>query len=845
MVVFNMLLTTSAFALLAVASAQSLPRPNSASIPSRLWESSPAVNWNDSFLIGNGRIGAVVGGSVASDVIHVNEDSFWSGGPLHRVNPDAASQMPIMQSDIRNGDIPGAATLAGYAYQGMPVSTQHYDPLGDLTLTMDAGAGSTTNYERWLDLADSTTGVYYTIGNVTYQRELFASQPDGVVAMRIVSSTPGAVSFHLHLDRGESLNRWEDYSEKVGSDTIVMGGASGGNAPIGYAAGAKIVASSGSISTLGDFVFCKNATAAWVYFSSWTTYRQADPRSAVLADLNAVGNKSYSDVRADHGADYQTYFNRTTLSLGNSTTVQRKQTTSARLTSLSTAFDPEIAALYFQFGRYMLISTSRTGTLPPNLQGIWNSDFDPQWGSKYTININLEMNYWPSQVTNLADLNAPLYDLIDRMHTNGSLVAKQMYNASGAVAHHNTDIWADCAPQDNYFSSTTWPSGLAWLSTHIMQDYLFTGNTTLLREQYDVMHDVLEFYLTFMTPGPNGWRVTNPSLSPENAYYLPNSTIQEAITMGPTLDNSLIWELIGYVLEAMPILGEVDTSFATQLTTLRSQLPPLRTSYFGGIQEWISDYRETEIGHRHFSPLFGLYPGSQITASNPTTFAAAKNTLIRRLSNGGGDTGWSRAWSIALAARTFLDYQVHDSLMTLLVNLTVPTSMLDTGPPAPFQIDGNFGGTAGIAEALVQSHELVAASSSPYGYGNASAVANETQLSPAYWGYGGGEKITLVRLLPALPIQWARNGGGFVTGLRARGGFEVDIAWDESGALVSANLTSLNGNSAWVTVGSLPLGMNAAATNVTGSAIRIDGGAAGRFVLLNSREGEMYCVTTA
>lgn len=604
-----------------------------------------------------------------------------------------------------------------------------------------------------------------------------------------------------------------------------------------FAAGAKIVAADGKVSTLGDYVFCKNSTEAWVYFQAWTSFRREDPKSAVLEDLAATTD-TYDDVRAAHVADYQSYFNRASLDLGASTIAQRKMTTNERVKALSKkTFDPELAALYFQFGRYLLIATSRAGTLPTNLQGIWNSDFDPEWGSKYTININLEMNYWPSLATNLADLSAPLYDFIDQMHKSGTEVARSMYNCSGAVAHHNTDIWADCAPQDNYLSSTFWPSGLAWLSTHIMQDYLYTGNTTFLQAHFDVLTDVLQFYLDFMTEGPNGWRVTNPSISPENLYYLPNSTEEQAITMGPTCDNSIIWELIGYTLEAMDILGEEDVSFAQELKTLRSQLPPIQISYFGGVQEWIYDYKEQDPAHRHFSPLFGLYPGSQITSANATSFNGAKDSLVRRLSAGGGDTGWSRAWAISLAARGFLNDEVHDSLVHLLKRLTHHTSLLDTGPPAPFQIDGNLGGTAGIAEALLQSHELVDEHHSH-------VASSGSQLTPTYWGYGSAARMTLIRLLPAIPPQWAENGGGSVNGLLARGGFEVDIRWDSNGDLASANVTSTLGNSAWITVGSEPIGKDAAKTDLTGRAIQVDGGAKGRFVLLETELGRTYRLST-
>lgn len=574
---------------------------------SRLWLDSPASNWNNSFVIGNGRLGAVIPGAVDQDPVHVNEDSLWSEGPLNRVNLDAATNIPIIQNYIQDGDIQDAATLVSYAYQGTPVSMQHYDLLGDLTLNMDSGSESLENYQRWLNIADATTGVSYQSGDTTFTREFFASEPAGMVIAKLEADVEGDLSFHLHLDRGTGLNRWEDSSEPVGGDTIVMSGASGGKEPIGFSAGAKIASTEGDILTLGDHVFCRNATSAIVFFPSWTTHRKLNPRAAVVEELAAADGIVYETIHKTHVDDYQALFNRTSLDLGVSTSPQRNQPTDARLTNLTSAFDPEIVAMYFDFGRYLLIATSRLGALPPNLQGIWNSDFHPQWGSKYTININLEMNYWPSLITNLIDLTTPLQELINRMQTNGTEVARQMFNASGAMAHHNTDIWADCAPQDNYFSSTFWPSGLGWLAIQLLDQYHFTGNKTYLRENYPVLQDAMRFYLDFMTECPNGWRVTNPSISPEHAYYLPNLTVEQAITMGPTIDNSIVWELADIVLDAAAELKEEDGEFIENVEELRSQLPPLRVSYFGGIQEWIEGTSSTPAvstpfhNHIHFA----------------------------------------------------------------------------------------------------------------------------------------------------------------------------------------------------------------------------------------------------
>jgi alpha-L-fucosidase 2 len=420
------------------------------------------------------------------------------------------------------------------------------------------------------------------------------------------------------------------------------------------------------------------------------------------------------------------------------------------------------------------------------------------------------------------DLNGPLFDLIEKMVKSGTNTAKKMYNARGAVSHHNTDLWGDTAPQDNYQSSTWWPSGLAWIITHIWDYYEFTGDIDVLRKHYTALREAALFLVDFMTDY-KGWKVTNPSISPENSYYLPNNPSQSAaITIGPTMDNSIAWYLFGIVLDAQKILGIDDKKLAEEVSKTRAQLPPLRTNSNGGIMEWIEDYQETEPGHRHWSPLFGLYPGNQITIANETTFNAAKKTISRRLAHGGGDTGWSRAWAIALAARTFDSESAGRSVDYLLTNLTYGTSLLDANPPAAFQVDGNFGATAGIAETILQSHEYV------------STASNKT-ARPAYVGDGEEDKMPLMRLLPALPSRWAGNGGGHAKGLLARGGFEVDIFWDDKANLVNATLTSLKGNSVWVTLGAAPIGGNGTRR------IKVVGGdEPGQFVFLQTEAGSKY-----
>ncbi|KAF3180043.1 hypothetical protein TWF751_011612 [Orbilia oligospora] len=729
------------------AKSQAFDTPNSASHPLRIWTTSAGSYFNDSYLIGNGRIGAALPGGAASEVIRVNEDSLWSGGKLSRVNPDANGKMRDIQSLLTQQRNPEAARLAGFAV-----------------------------IERWLDLSDSSAGVYYTVGGVSYRREYIASNPDNIIAIHITASKPASVSFNIHLRKGQSLNRWEDYTYKVGSDTTVMGGESQGKDGVEFSAGAKVVASGGKVYTLGDYVICDNADEATIFFTAWTAYRQQDPINKVLSDLSSISVKSYSDIRATHVADYQKYSGRVSLSLGSSSDTQKALSTPKRLAAIASTFDPELVALYFQLGRYLFISSSRVNTLPPNLQGIWNQEMDPQWGSKYTVNINLQMNYWPSLVTNMIELTTPLYDLIERLHSSGKKTARS----------------------------------------------IFTRDKEFLQKYYNTIKDAALFFTEFLTDY-KGWKVTNPTLSPENTFYLLGTKTTTAITLGSTLDNSLIWELFGSLLEIMDILGKHDNSMKSTLYDLRAKLPPLRINKWGGIMEWIEDYDETDPGHRHISHLFGVYPGSEITSTNMTVFNAARSSVSRRLSYGSGSTGWSRAWFIAVGGRLYLPDQVHQSTVTLLYNYTHFNSMLDTGPPSAFQIDGNFGGTAGIVEALLHSHETVTATSI-------------TTANMKASGTGDATGIPVIRLLPTLPYQWASNGGGFVTGLRARGGAQVDIFWTEDGNLDNATITSTTGGLLWVTLGTETIGAS------DGTQISIDGIGSGTWIRLIPKKGTKYTV---
>ncbi|KAN0090027.1 glycoside hydrolase family 95 protein [Hyaloscypha variabilis] len=778
---------------IAIVQCQSVTPPNSASNPSRLWQTSAGTQWNDCFLIGNGRLGASIPGGAQNDSIWLNEDSFWNGMLQSRINPNALKTMPTIRSDIINGNFAAAQTLATADYDGVPNSARNYNSIGQMDLVM-AHAPAVGDYERWLDISDATSGVYYTVEGVAYSREYVTSNPANITAIRIVASQAGAVSFSISLRRGSTV------STTSGNDTIIMTGDSGGNDPMKYAVGARVVACGGTVSISGNQVKCTDADEAWVYITSWTNFRQADQSGKVLSDLQAI-TQSYAQIRTAHVKDYQEIYERSKFNFGTSSSAQKSASTSQRITAMSQTYDPELAVLFLQFGRYLLIASSRTGTLPANLQGIWNPDGKPMWGSRFTININLQMNYWHAFVTNLIDnVYGPFFDLVNAVNANGKITAQKMFNARGSCAHHNTDLWGDTAPQDNWQPATTWTQGLAWLVMHTYEYYLYTGDVAFLQRNFQPIKDSATFSIDFLTDY-KGWKVTNPTTSPENTFALTNGS-SASVTCGSTIDNTLLWALFGIVLEAHDILNITDAAFISEITTLRGELAPLRQNRYGGIMEWIEDYAEAEPGIGHVSQLIGAYPLPQITSANQTTFNWAISFLNRRLNNGGGEPGSSVTIQLQKGCRS--------------------TSMMNIGSPAQFQIDANFGSSAGMAEALLQSHEWL----------NADSTVDN--MKAAYFNEGG--RVTLIRLLPALPTTWASNGGGYAKGLRARAGFLVDIAWDLNGKLTTANLTSLNGNPAWVALGSSQIGK-------VGISIKVNSSGSGTFVQVAGGKGTQFTVT--